>query len=144
MNCNSIESRLSSYIDGELSGHESLTVRDHVARCSSCAAELEALRKTKALLNSVRVPEPVSSPDEVLRKIRLADREVPRRWAVGLIAASAVCAGLVAFSMTREQAGPGSGTGSSVSVSAADAPYTYSGDTLAGGLPIVPAAYSGD
>ncbi|MGE0002599.1 MAG: anti-sigma factor [Fimbriimonadaceae bacterium] len=144
MNCNAIESRLSSYLDGELSGHESLTVRNHVARCSSCAAELESLRQTKALLGSVRVPDPMSSPDEMLRKIRLADREVPRRWAVGLIAASAVCAGLVALSMTRDRGGSNSGTGSSVSVSAADAPYTYSGDTLAGGLPIVPAAYSGD
>ena len=144
MSCSSIEARLSSYLDGELAGNESLIVRDHVARCPECAAELESLRLTKAMLHSARVPEPPTSADEVLRKIRLADREVPRRWAVGLIAASAVGAGLLAFSLSQRGAeNPGSSK-PSLSVSAADAPYTYSGDTLAGGLPIVPAAYPGE
>lgn len=144
MNCSAVEPRLSAYLDGELCGTDSLAVRDHLAVCPRCAEELEALRMTKLLLTSVRTPQPVSSPETLLRQIRLADREVSRKWAIGLMAASAVCAGLFAFAVFRKPpAGPAQPS-QGVSVAAADAPYLYSGDTLGGGLPIVPAAYSGD
>lgn len=144
MNCTSVEARLSSYLDGELSGSASLAVRSHLSRCETCSAELESLRQTKAILHSARVPEPTTSPDELLRKVRIAEREVPRRWAVALIAASAVCAGLVALNVSMHRTVAPASSNEVLSASAADAPYTYSGDTLAGGLPIVRAAYSGD
>jgi hypothetical protein len=50
---------LNAYLDGELPGRKREQVRDHLAKCSDCAAELQALRSLSALLKEV--PETKSS-----------------------------------------------------------------------------------
>jgi anti-sigma factor RsiW len=56
MNCRYVQSRLSCYIDGELSGREMILIRRHLDFCRSCDSELESLRATKQLLGSLGVP----------------------------------------------------------------------------------------
>jgi anti-sigma factor RsiW len=56
MNCKGIDSLLSPYIDGELSGREMRSVREHLNVCATCSAELEVVRMLKSDLTSL--PEP--------------------------------------------------------------------------------------
>lgn len=60
MNCKGTRSKLSAYIDGELSGYEMLAIRSHVHDCAECSCELEELRRLKCLIGSL----PESDPDE--------------------------------------------------------------------------------
>ena len=47
------EERLSAYVDGELSARQAENVERHVSSCSDCAALLEELRQTHALLSAM-------------------------------------------------------------------------------------------
>ncbi|MBS1701034.1 MAG: zf-HC2 domain-containing protein [Armatimonadetes bacterium] len=59
MSCNRVQSKLSAYLDGEMSGVEMLQVRHHVHECSECQAELESLRTVQTLLRDMpTTPEP--------------------------------------------------------------------------------------
>lgn len=60
MNCNSVESRLSAYIDSELTGSEMQAVRSHLSICSACQTEETQLRILKQRLSQwveVDVPD---------------------------------------------------------------------------------------
>jgi anti-sigma factor RsiW len=50
--------RLSSYLDGGLSGRRAETVTRHVATCPACARELRALRTIRSALASQQEAEP--------------------------------------------------------------------------------------
>ncbi len=54
MNCRYVESRLSCYVDEELTGFEMMLVRRHLARCESCERERQNIVSTKRLLNSLQ------------------------------------------------------------------------------------------
>jgi len=54
MNCRYVESRLSSYVDEELTGFEMMLVRRHLARCESCERERQNILSTKRLLSSLQ------------------------------------------------------------------------------------------
>ena len=58
MNCKSVESRLSAYLDGELTGQEMFCLRDHLNRCCQCREEAESLKGLKQLIGSIECPEP--------------------------------------------------------------------------------------
>lgn len=58
MNCRSVQSRLSAYLDGELTGQEMFCIRDHLNRCAPCQEELSSLRGLKRLIGSIECPEP--------------------------------------------------------------------------------------
>ena len=51
MNCNDYGPLLSSYIDGELNGHDRRTVEEHVRTCPFCKREMEQLQSVKKLLS---------------------------------------------------------------------------------------------
>lgn len=99
MNCDRIESLLSTFIDGELSGHELRVVREHVARCPHCALELEEVRRIKALIADMPAFEPSADFEDRLVMSVLgpepvaARRRSALRWSAGL----AACAALGAF-----------------------------------------------
>lgn len=88
MNCRLVQSRLSAYIDGELGGVEMLAVRDHVARCKRCGAELEDLRSLKTLLTRCAVPEPCRNfEDRLLANVYAhQQRRVQSTWRATLFA----------------------------------------------------------
>lgn len=60
MNCIFAKSRMSSYLDGELSGDEMLGMRRHVENCPACRSQYESERTAKQLLSTL--PEREASP----------------------------------------------------------------------------------
>jgi hypothetical protein len=81
MNCQQIESELSAYLDGELSGPLLAEVEQHVAGCASCQARVGELRKIVAGVSAL--PKIRPSPQfltDVRRKIARGERPNERTW----------------------------------------------------------------
>ena len=80
MNCRKVNSLLSAYIDGELTGAEQLHVRRHLRSCGCCSDEHESLEQTKQILArlATRNPNPALE-DRILQRIaEEASRPVPK------------------------------------------------------------------
>jgi anti-sigma factor RsiW len=59
MSCKSIQSKLSAYLDGEMSGTEMQSVRSHVHGCHACQSELDGLKSVQMVLRGLPAsPEP--------------------------------------------------------------------------------------
>ncbi len=84
MNCKAVQSRLSSYVDAEVFGDESLAIRDHISGCCECAEEHRSVRQLKSLMRSLNAPEPPSDLGErILANCRAAEvRRSPRLWRI--------------------------------------------------------------
>ncbi len=84
MNCRYVQSRLSAYLDFELSGAEQQQIRSHLEQCIECSLELESLRHTKQILRRMPIVAPSRGPECVLVRVRqstLAPRRAPMfRW----------------------------------------------------------------
>lgn len=78
MNCRYVQSRLSAYIDVELSGAEQQQIRSHLEQCIECSLELESLRRTKHILRQMPVVAPSRGPEQVLLRVRQS-APAPRR-----------------------------------------------------------------
>ena len=110
MNCKSVQTYLSAYLDGELGGQESLELRDHLGQCSHCQAEEQQLRKLKQLLRGL--PQYQPSTDFEDRLVANVFAKAERRplfafsfdWRVagGLAAAAAICA-FALFQLTERR-----------------------------------------
>jgi anti-sigma factor RsiW len=75
MNCKSVQAYLSAYLDGELCGHESMAVRDHLNRCAECEMEERQLRSLKHLLQGLPSYQPAPGfEDRLVANVRSADR----------------------------------------------------------------------
>lgn len=70
MNCRFVQSRLSAYVDCELTGNEQQAIRAHLEHCLECSREYETLRKTKSLIRQLPVVQPTTSPEWLLMRIR--------------------------------------------------------------------------
>ena len=66
MNCRRINSLLSAYMDGELTGREMGDVRNHLDVCHSCQNEHEALRTTKRMVASLALKVPREELESLL------------------------------------------------------------------------------
>ncbi len=85
MNCRYVQSRLSAYMDFELSGAEQQQIRSHLEACIECSCEFESLRRTKQLLRQMPIVKPHSGPEQVLLRVRHSAPVAPRhafgvRW----------------------------------------------------------------
>jgi negative regulator of sigma E activity len=61
--CNEVQSGLSEYLDGRLSGREMQEIDAHLQECFECARESKSLRELQASLASLGpVPEPADLP----------------------------------------------------------------------------------
>ena len=58
MNCQRVNSLLSAYIDGELTGVEMIEIRRHLDGCRGCRDELDDLRAVKRLVGRVQPAQP--------------------------------------------------------------------------------------
>ncbi|MCL6551865.1 MAG: zf-HC2 domain-containing protein [Firmicutes bacterium] len=86
-----VRRQLSAYLDEELRPEEAAAVRAHLAACAPCAAELEELRATRALLRRLPAPQvPAGFLDDL--RARLAAEGTGRRawWPPVLVARPAV------------------------------------------------------
>ena len=70
MNCRYVQSRLSAYLDFELSGDEQQLIRSHLEECIECSCEFESLRRTKQLLRQMPMVKPRTGPEQVLLRVR--------------------------------------------------------------------------
>jgi len=80
MNCKSVQSRLSAYLDRELGGDELLQIRAHMSVCRECRCEADGLRTLKSLLGGIQCPEPPEDLAQRLTANMLRQRyDEPRR-----------------------------------------------------------------
>lgn len=146
MNCKAIQSRLSAYLDRELTGTELLQMRDHISGCFECRNELEELRSLKAMLGGMTSPEPPHDFAARLSAQVLNSKTQNARWTfrksaltfAGVAAVSMV----VTFFVISFQAGPlpkSSNTNMAFDV-AQDQSYEVGGDPTMG-APVIPVAH---
>ena len=150
MNCKSVQSRLSAYLDRELGGDELLQIRAHMSICRECQSEAEAIRALKALLGGIHCPEPPKDLAERLTANMLRQRyEDPRRTVrvsalmfAGVTACS-ILATLLVLSMGQgRRPGPADANRFGVSSSSAVPDGSFGGDGFGSG-PILSAANFG-
>ena len=79
MNCKSVESRLSAYVDSELPGEEMLEIRDHLRCCLCCRQEETDLRSLKRLMEHLEDAEPPAGFEERLTAAVLCCRGEKRQ-----------------------------------------------------------------
>jgi predicted anti-sigma-YlaC factor YlaD len=103
MNCKSVQTYLSAYLDGELGGQESLRVREHLGGCVECRDEEQHLRSLKHILRGLPTYAP-SAEFESRLVAHVMARPQSRsilslrfnwRWAGGLVVATAIGAFLL-------------------------------------------------
>lgn len=82
---------LVDYIEGRLGADEARRVADHVAQCSSCAADVAWLRR---MLDLMAAPALVSAPPEVIRRAQALYHPAPRRATLRLPALTAWLGGM--------------------------------------------------
>lgn len=154
MNCKNVQSRMSAYVDRELSGAEMHEMRDHLGRCEGCRQEEVEARSLKHLLSGVGPVEPPIGFEErlvlnVLKECPVAQLEPRRRPAflLAAFAAAAAMAGtLLILPMFRTVQPPQPEVKTSISNDYAleinrDQLYEASGDPLSGGHLATPAVY---
>jgi len=61
MKCSCAQCRLSAYLDHDLDSDEERELREHLAQCEACSAELEAMRATLGALHGLEEIEPDES-----------------------------------------------------------------------------------
>ncbi len=79
MNCRYVQSRLSAYVDMELSGHDQQQIRAHLEQCLECSCEYERLRKVKLLLRQLPSVSPTRDAQAVWLYIRQNTQVSPKR-----------------------------------------------------------------
>src|SRR5512134_612818 len=67
---NHVTEWLNAYLDGELHGQRFHQVKEHLAQCKACQAELESLQGLSALLEEVPVAE-LSSTERFATQVNL-------------------------------------------------------------------------
>jgi len=117
MNCENLQSRLSAYLDGELSGRDMLAVRSHIHQCPECAQILEIERMTKEAIGGLQTIEPpVGFEERLVANVFKTEQKSPRVWRLGfaLVATSAIaCAATLGYLRMSHPSAPTIATGDS-------------------------------
>lgn len=150
MTCRCANSRLSAFLDGELSGHEMLQVREHIAHCPECAAEFHAIRELKQFVGAMKAPEPSEGLEARLRARVFAEAaespvraRVTWRFAFGSFVATAVVASGFFMWLNRGSSGHfNQPVEARLPVSIAnDQAYYAAGDPMSPMAPVMSAGY---
>lgn len=153
MNCKSAQAYLSAYLDGELSGQESLSIREHLGECVECREEEQQLRSLKQMLRGLPLNAPSESfEDRLVQQVIARTESRPSRifvwnWrlAGGLVAASLVV-GLGIMKITERRV-PSANAQPMVHLDSADFEFSRDQQFMAGNDPlsgsrfVVPTAY---
>ena len=124
MNCRSVQSRLSAYLDGELTGQEMFCIRDHLNRCIVCRDELTSLKGLKRLIGSIACPEP--SRDFESRMVASVTAERPKA-AVAPFRSAVLFVSVAGFTMVATLQVLGAFSATPVTASRTDASSPRSG-----------------
>ena len=101
MNCSFVRSRMSCYVDGELSGDEMLAVRRHLDACEECRVQFQSDRGIKHAVATL--PEREASHDfeaRLLAAVRQAgtSQAAPASmWPTGRMAVALAAAAVLVF-----------------------------------------------
>lgn len=143
MNCRCASSRISAYLDGELTGAETLPLREHLRQCPTCAQELEALRRLKVHMSALAAPPPPADlPSKLAARIAQIDESArPRyswsgRMALAAVAAVAIALAVVAH-RTIQPADPKFVKQTSPFEVADDQAFVAGADPLSGQAPVL-------
>jgi hypothetical protein len=69
LNCDSIRSSFSAYLDGAISGHQMQAIARHLESCADCKREFDGLR---AMQQSLAILGPAKAPADLGMKLRIA------------------------------------------------------------------------
>lgn len=149
MNCKTVLPLLSAFVDSELTGTETLAVRDHLRACPSCSREAELVRAVKTRLSSLATAEaPEQLESRLQRAVFNRKSEHAQKYAIGaLIAATSMVAALLAMQVSGKPATPniaGKKDSSHALDAAADRAFLTGSDPIAGSVPVVTVSYAGD
>lgn len=150
MNCKNVLPLLSAYVDRELSGSESLAVREHLRQCPTCQCEADTLHGVKSQLTRLSSVTPPAGIEARLQR-SVFDRKSDRvqKLAIGaLVAATSMAAALFAIHLS-EKPSPSQLTAkkdpsSHALDAAADRAYLSGNDPISGSVPVVTVSYAGD
>lgn len=147
MNCEMLQSRLSAYLDGELSGRDMLAIRSHIHQCPECAQVLEIERMTKEALSGIPTIEPPADFEErLIAKVMAQPTRSSRTWQLGAafvmtsVAACAVTLGYLQSSKTSVKPPTVASSFELQKQEALDASY----DPYNGGMPVITASKRND
>jgi len=83
MTCAQVQSLLSSYLDGAVTGRQMFALGEHLNECVECRMDYAELRQTQQLLSRVGRAQ---APDDLSLKVRLAiSREAARRREIDIV-----------------------------------------------------------
>ncbi len=96
MSCNTSQSKLSAYVDGEMSGMEMQAIRRHVNHCPDCQGQVNDLKSVQMVLRGLpSTPEaPANLPDRITASIKTTRRNYLR---YAIVMAIPLCAVAVIF-----------------------------------------------
>jgi predicted anti-sigma-YlaC factor YlaD len=149
MNCNQVQSRLSSYLDSELSGREMVAVRSHLDSCEACRAEETAERHLKELLSDLCVREPSADFEQrLLANVMTAhESRTHHRWrpafALVGVGAFAMVVTLTLTSWLRLESSLVAESPESRTIISRDQAFVAGDDPLSDSSMVVPATYAG-
>jgi len=81
MNCERMESRILSYVDGRLKESERQDVEKHLASCGACQLRVEEFRAVSGLLDELPVIEPSAAFDARVYALVAAEPVKQNWWA---------------------------------------------------------------
>jgi len=67
--CNEVQTKLTEYMDGRLSGREMQLIAAHLEKCRGCAGERTSIEQMQSSLSALG---PVPAPEDMLLRIRVA------------------------------------------------------------------------
>jgi mycothiol system anti-sigma-R factor len=110
MNCQDVQPRLGSYLDGELDAAETAAIAAHLKACAGCAASLDRLRALRAAVRAELAS--YRAPDTLRMRVRDAVREAapavsPSRqsaWSWLAVAAAVVLAVVGTWKVAADRA----------------------------------------
>lgn len=97
MTCNQVDSRLSAFLDQELTRTEAAAVRAHLHDCETCALALAEMTFLKECLAARPEPEiPVGFEDRLVRAVFEKPAQAPRRFVLAWAGSAAF---VIAFAL---------------------------------------------
>ncbi|PYY02908.1 MAG: hypothetical protein DMG64_09885 [Acidobacteria bacterium] len=78
MDCKQAKSKLSTYLDGAVSGHEMRVISAHLESCSPCNTSYLSLQRTQALLSSIGTRK---APSDLPLRLKIAIQQERSRSA---------------------------------------------------------------
>lgn len=77
MKCRNIDNLMDAYLDGELSQVQQTQVESHLAECSACREEVDAMRRS---IQALTAPKRQFDPPDILSAVKREVADRPTRW----------------------------------------------------------------